>query len=198
MNIDQLFNQNPSQDRRLILEAMAQSFSQENDLKVNFICTHNSRRSHFSEVLFRTAAHYYGLKNVQTFSGGTESTALFPEVAESFSRHGFKVLPIHAYNQQAYKIFIENLEKEDTTPVLFSKKYDNEYNAQENYHAVMVCDSANESCPVVHGSKQRHSLMFVDPKKSDAEPNQSYVYDKTLALIATELAFVARRVRELI
>ena len=174
------------------------SFSQENDLKVNFICTHNSRRSHFSEVLFRTAALYYGLKNVYTFSGGTESTALFPEVAQSFARHGFKVLPIQAYNQQAYKIFIENLEKEDTTPVLFSKKYNNEYNAQENYHAVMVCDSANESCPIVHGSKKRHSLMFVDPKKSDGELNQSHVYDNTLALIASELAFVARRVRELI
>lgn len=198
MNLDQLFNQIPSQDRKPILEAIAQSFSQENDLKVNFICTHNSRRSHFGEVLFRTAAHYYGLKNVYTFSGGTESTALFPEVAQSFARHGFKVLPIQAYNQQAYKIFIENLEKEDTTPVLFSKKYDNEYNAQENYHAVMVCGSANESCPIVHGSKKRHSLMFVDPKKSDGELNQSHVYDNTLALIASELAFVARRVRELI
>lgn len=198
MNLDQLFNQIPSQDRMPILEAIAQSFSQENDLKVNFICTHNSRRSHFSEVLFRTAALYYGLKNVYTFSGGTESTALFPEVAQSFARHGFKVLPIQAYNQQAYKIFIENLEKEDTTPVLFSKKYNNEYNAQENYHAVMVCDSANESCPIVHGSKKRHSLMFVDPKKSDGELNQSHVYDNTLALIASELAFVARRVRELI
>lgn len=198
MNLDQLFNQIPSQDRKPILEAIAQSFSQENDLKVNFICTHNSRRSHFSEVLFRTAAHYYGLKNVYTFSGGTESTALFPEVAQSFARHGFKVLPIQAFNQLAYKIFIENLEKEDTTPVLFSKKYDNEYNAQENYHAVMVCDSANESCPIVHGSKKRHSLMFVDPKKSDGELNQSHVYDNTLALIASELAFVARRVRELI
>lgn len=198
MYLDKLFNQIPSQDRKPILEAIAHSFSQENDLKVNFICTHNSRRSHFSEVLFRTAAHYYGLKNVYTFSGGTESTALFPEVAQSFARHGFKVLPIQAYNQQAYKIFIENLEKEDTTPVLFSKKYDNEYNAQENYHAVMVCDSANESCPIVHGSKKRHSLMFVDPKKSDGELNQSHVYDNTLALIASELAFVARRVRELI
>jgi arsenate reductase len=177
---------------------MAQSFSKEGNLKVNFICTHNSRRSHFSEVLFRTAAHYYGLKNVQTFSGGTESTALFPEVAKCFARHGFKVLPIQAYNQRAYKIFIENLEKEHTTPILFSKKYNNEYNALENYHAVMVCDSANESCPIVHGSKQRHSLMFVDPKKSDGEPNQSHVYDRTLALIGSELAFVARRISDLI
>jgi arsenate reductase len=198
MNLDQLFNQTPSEDRRPTLEAMAQSFAKEAQLKINFICTHNSRRSHFSEVLFRTAAHYYGLKNVQTFSGGTECTALFPEVAESFARHGFKVVPIQAYNQQAYKIFIENLEREETTPILFSKKYNAEHNPQENYHAVMVCDSAHESCPVVHGSKQRHSLIFLDPKRSDGKPNQFQVYNRTLALIATELAFVARRIRELI
>ena len=198
MNLDQLFNQTPSEDRRPILETMAQSFANEAQLKVNFICTHNSRRSHFSEVLFRTAVNYYGLKNVKTFSGGTECTALFPEVAESFSRHGFKVVPIQAYNQQAYKIFIENLEREETTPILFSKIYNAEYNPQENYHAVMVCDSAHESCPVVHGSTQRHSLIFQDPKSSDGKQNQFQVYDRTLALIATELAFVARRIRELI
>ena len=198
MDLDQLFNHIPNAERKPKLEAIAQSFSKESELKVNFICTHNSRRSHFSEILFRTAAKYHGLKNVQTFSGGTERTALFPEVAESFKRHGFRVIPLEAHNQRAYKIFIENLEKVDTTPVLFSKKYDDESNAQENYHAIMVCNSAHESCPVVHGSKQRHSLMFTDPKHSDGGSNQKDVYDKTLIMIASELGFVARKVLELI
>ena len=103
MNLNKLFSRIPSEDRIPTLEAMALSFSKEDHLKVNFICTHNSRRSHFCEILFRTAAHYYGIKNIQTFSGGTESTSLYPEVAESFARHGFKVLPIRAYNQHALK-----------------------------------------------------------------------------------------------
>ena len=172
MDLDNLFNRIPSEDRIPTLEAIALSFSKEDNLKVNFICTHNSRRSHFCEILFRTAAHYYGLKNVQTFSGGTESTSLYPEVAE---------------------IFFKNLERKETTPILFSKKYNIEYNAQGNYHAVMVCDSANETCPVVHGCIERHSLIYEDPKKSDGKQNQSNEYDKTLTKIASELAFIIRR-----
>ena len=197
MNLNKLFSRIPSEDRIPTLEAMALSFSKEDHLKVNFICTHNSRRSHFCEILFRTAAHYYGIKNIQTFSGGTESTSLYPEVAESFARHGFKVLPIKAYNQHAFKIFFKNLERKNTTPILFSKKYNSEYNAQDNYHAVMVCNSANETCPVVHGCLERHSLIYADPKKSDGKRNQSDEYDKTLTKIASELAFVMRRLAQL-
>src|SRR4051794_2365719 len=39
---------------------------------LTFICTHNSRRSHFSQLWAKTAAQYYGIANVATYSGGTE------------------------------------------------------------------------------------------------------------------------------
>jgi len=42
---------------------------------LTFICTHNSRRSHMSQIWAATAAYYYGLDGVSTFSGGTEATA---------------------------------------------------------------------------------------------------------------------------
>ena len=198
MELSALFSKAPSEDRIDRLEAIALAFAKEEELKLNFICTHNSRRSHFSEILFRTAALHFGLNHVQTFSGGTEGTALFPVVAESCKRFGFETLEEAAYGQRAWKIFHPALETEETTPLLFSKVYSHQLNPQEGYHAIMVCDSANEACPVVFGAKERHPLLFIDPKRSDGTEEQAKVYDETLALIASELGYIARRVSELI
>ena len=198
MELSALFRKTPAPDRIEKLESIAKAFANEEVLKVNFICTHNSRRSHFSEILFRTAALHYELNHVQTFSGGTEGTALYPVVAQSCKRFGFEIIEMQACEQRAWKIFHPTLETESTTPLLFSKVYSHELNPQEGYHAIMVCDSANEACPVVFGAKERHSLMFVDPKRSDGTEQQSKVYDETLVHIASELGYIARRVSELI
>ena len=198
MNLSALFSKAPAQDRIDQLEAIALAFAKEEELKVNFICTHNSRRSHFSEILFRTAALHFGLNHVHTFSGGTEGTALFPVVAESCKRFGFETREEEAYGQRAWKIFHPALETQETTPLLFSKVYSHQLNPQEGYHAIMVCDSANEACPVVFGAKERHPLLFIDPKRSDGTEEQAKVYDETLALIASEFGYIARRVSELI
>ena len=194
MNLDELFNAPPRSERIDLLESLAQDLSQESNLRVNFICTHNSRRSHFCEILFRSAALHFGLKNVRTYSGGTEGTALFPEVAASFERHGFTAVSEDAEGQLAWKIFHSDLEKLEESPLLFSKAYTHKVNPQENYHAVMVCDSANEACPIVFGATKRHPVLFVDPKRSDGTPEQSRVYDATLQDIASEMGFVARRI----
>src|SRR4051794_26177015 len=61
------------------------------DIRLNLICTHNSRRSHLSQVWAQTAAHYYEIKNVFCYSGGTEATAMFPKVAETLKNTGFKI-----------------------------------------------------------------------------------------------------------
>ncbi len=198
MELSALFSKAPSKDRVEQLEAIARAFAKEEELKVIFICTHNSRRSHFSEILFRTAALHYGLNHVHTFSGGTEGTALFPVVAESCKRFGFETREEAAYGQRSWKIFHSALETQETTPLLFSKVYNHPLNPPEGYHAIMVCDSANEACPVVFGAKERHPLLFIDPKRSDGTEEQAKVYDETLALIASELGYIARRVSELI
>lgn len=198
MTLHTLFNAAPGDERIAQLEEIALAFSKEDQLKVNFICTHNSRRSHFSEILFRTAALHFGLKQVQTFSGGTEGTALYPPVAESCARFGFETIAEEAHGQKAWKIFRPELESATTSPLLFSKEYNHPSNAQEGYHAVMVCNNANEACPVVFGAKERHPLMFVDPKRSDGTMEQDKVYDETLLLIASELGYIARRIGELI
>ena len=52
-------------------------------IALNFICTHNSRRSHLSQVWAQALAHHVGINTINCYSGGTEATALFPVVAET-------------------------------------------------------------------------------------------------------------------
>ncbi|MDA0741919.1 MAG: protein-tyrosine-phosphatase [Bacteroidetes bacterium] len=190
-----LFSAAPSALRLEELDALAALFNahSEDGLAVNFICTHNSRRSHFSEILFRTAAKYYGHENVESFSGGTEGTALYPEVAESFKRYGFTAVKDLAPDNPHWQIFHPLLESEDHTPFLFSKAYHEAPNPASGYVAVMVCDSANEACPMVVGAAARFPLTFVDPKRSDGTPECSDVYDATLKEIAAEMGYLARK-----
>ena len=68
------FDQIPTQ-RKEILNELVQFV--ENKIKggkkvyLNFICTHNSRRSHFGQIWAKVAGDYYNLPNVNTYSGGT-------------------------------------------------------------------------------------------------------------------------------
>ena len=197
MELNRLFVELPEAGRKVTLDRIAQHLSEESSIAVNFICTHNSRRSHLCEIMFRSACKFYQLENVATYSGGTEGTALYPVVVESCARHGFTTKEVQAHGQRAWKIFHPTLEEEKNTPLLFSKEYHHANNAQEGYHAIMVCDSANEACPVVFGAKQRHALLFVDPKHSDRSPEQADVYDNTLRTIASEMGYIVRKILEL-
>ena len=60
-------------------------------IRINFICTHNSRRSHLSQVWAQTMATYFGIDNVFCYSGGTESTALFPMAAKTLQNSGINL-----------------------------------------------------------------------------------------------------------
>ena len=59
-----------------IAETIAKEYSLNEVVHLNFICTHNSRRSQLGQVWSFYAAHNFGL-NIKSFSGGTEVTAFF-------------------------------------------------------------------------------------------------------------------------
>ena len=61
------------------------------EIRLNFICTHNSRRSHLSHIWAQTMAFQFGIKNVFCYSGGTEATAMFPKVGETLVNQGFQI-----------------------------------------------------------------------------------------------------------
>ncbi len=157
------------------------------EIRINFICTHNSRRSHLAQVWAQTLAYYFNIKNVFCYSGGTEATALFPMVAETLQNSGFKVGIISEGNNPVY--YIKYADNEP--PIIgFSKKFDDGFNPKSEFAAIMTCDSASEACPFVPGAETRIPITFEDPKIFDNTPQQKEKYKERSLQIATELFYV--------
>ena len=163
------------------------------DIRLNFICTHNSRRSHLSQIWAQTAAHYYGIKNVFCYSGGTEATALFPKVAETLKNTGFKIQKLSEENNPVYAIkFAEN-----ESPVIgFSKTYDDEFNPESGFAAIMTCSQADGGCPFITGAEKRIPITFDDPKAFDNTPQQAEKYQERSLQIATEMFYVFSQIKK--
>jgi arsenate reductase len=163
------------------------------DIRLNFICTHNSRRSHLSQIWARTAAHYYGIKNVSCYSGGTEATAMFPKVVETLADSGFKIQKLSEGTNPVYAVkFAENI-----SPVIgFSKKYDNEFNPESGFAAIMTCSQADEGCPFIAGAEKRIPIMFEDPKAFDNTPQQNEKYKERSLQIAVEMFYVFSQIKK--
>ncbi|HCV83306.1 MAG TPA: protein-tyrosine-phosphatase, partial [Zunongwangia profunda] len=84
-----------SEDRKINLEDfigfIAQKLKSKETVNLNFICTHNSRRSHFSQIWAQTIAEFLGIKTIKSYSGGTEATAVYPSVLKAFQSVGFSL-----------------------------------------------------------------------------------------------------------
>ncbi len=170
-----------------LVDYIRSKVSEKEEVRLHFICTHNSRRSHMSQVWAQTLAHYFGVNNVVCYSGGTEATALFPMVAETLTKQGFKIQKLSNESNPVYAIKYADKEH----PVIgFSKKIDDAFNPSSGFGAIMTCDSANEACPFVPGAEQRFPITFEDPKAFDLTPQQAGKYLERSIQIATEIGYV--------
>lgn len=180
-----------SDERKAVLQPLIDfiqsKVSSNQNIRINFICTHNSRRSHLSQVWSQTMANYFNIKNVFCYSGGTEATALFPMVAETLQNSGFQIKTISKNENPVYSIKYADNEH----PIIgFSKKLDDDFNPKSEFVAIMTCDSANEACPFVTGAEKRIPITFEDPKAFDNTPKQAEKYNERSLQIATELFYV--------
>ena len=189
--INNLDPQSISAERKAVLQPLIDfiqlKVSNLQEIRINFICTHNSRRSHLSQVWAQTMARYFQIKNVVCYSGGTEETALFPMVAETLQNAGFEMKRLADSTNPIYSIkYAEN-----EHPIIgFSKKLEDSFNPKSKFVAVMTCDSANEACPFVPGAEARIPITFEDPKAFDNTPQQAEKYNERSLQIATELFYV--------
>jgi arsenate reductase len=172
---------------KLLIDFIQSKVSDNQKIRINFICTHNSRRSHLSQVWAQTLAYHFNIKNVFCYSGGTESTALFPMIAETLQNSGFQIKTISKNENPIYSI---KYAKNEHPVIGFSKKLDNDFNPKSEFVAIMTCDSANESCPFVSGAEERIPITFDDPKVFDGTPLQAEKYKEKSLQIATELFYV--------
>ena len=184
------------EDRKQILQSLIdyirQKVESSDSINLNFICTHNSRRSHLSQIWAQTMASFYNIKNVHCYSGGTEATAMFPMVAKTLSNQGFLVKSLSEGKNPVYSIkFSEN----EHPVICFSKTFDDEFNPKSEFAAIMTCSHADENCPIVLGCEKRIPITFEDPKAFDGTPQQAEKYLERSIQIATELKYVFSKIQ---
>lgn len=161
-------------------------------INLNFICTHNSRRSHLAQVWAQFAAAYYNIPNVNCYSGGTQETALFPKVEETLENQGFQFLKIADCINPIYAIKFD----ENSLPIIgFSKKYDDPFNPVSNFVAILTCSQADDGCPYIPGAEKRIPITYEDPKISDGTNQQTEVYQQRSIEIATEMMYVFSQIK---
>ncbi|WP_164108287.1 MULTISPECIES: low molecular weight phosphatase family protein [Sphingobacterium] len=162
------------------------------DINLNFICTHNSRRSHLCQVWAQIAAAHYQVPKVYCYSGGTEETALFPKIADTLRNQGVDVQIISEAPNPIYALKYDI----NALPIIgFSKKYDDPFNPQSDFAAIMTCSQADGGCPFIPGAEKRIPITFEDPKLSDNTPQQDEVYHNRSLEIAAEMFYVFSQIK---
>lgn len=181
-------------DRQLILDSLIsviqEQISANKELTINFVCTHNSRRSQFAQFWATVMVSYFDVQHISCFSSGVEVTALHANVVNTFKNIGVEVNqsgegnPIYALTYA-----------EKAAPIkMFSKLLEDETNPQQNFIAVMTCAEADEGCPFVPGAIARIPLRYEDPKRFDGTNEVEKAYETTSQLIANEMKYVFSRI----
>lgn len=178
------------EDRQGLLRELAshisQTLAESGQCKLNFICTHNSRRSHFAQVWAHLAATFHGIDGVQSFSGGLEATEVNSRALAALARAGFLLESDQSENPQVKLQFSEDGE----VITAFSKVYDHINNPQGDYFAILVCSDVAEKCPYIPSATIRFPLTYSDPKEADGTPGEAAKYDERSLQIASEMLFL--------
>ena len=166
------------------------SLKNKNEVDLIFICTHNSRRSHMSQIFAAAAADYYGLEGIRSYSGGTEVTAFNSRAVDAMRRAGFRIPDASGPNPDY------NVSWSEDRPGItcFSKKYDDPENPGKEFAAIMTCSDADKNCPFIPGAEERISIPYVDPKEADGTSFEQSRYDERALQIASEMFYIMKKV----
>lgn len=179
-----------SDDRKNLLlkisEGIIEEYKKEGVVNLNFICTHNSRRSQLGQVWGFFAANYFDL-NIHSFSGGTEVTAFFKNTVKTLQKVGF-IFNLENFSHQNPK-YVISFEGTTKSILGFSKRYDDAEN-KNPFIAITTCNNADTNCPFIPEATYRFHLPFVDPKASDNTELQDETYLKTNQQIAAEIYLI--------
>jgi arsenate reductase len=185
-----------SEERKVVLKPLANYIQNKvntnEEIRLNFICTHNSRRSHLSQIWSQTMAFHFGIENVFCYSGGTEATALFSKVAETLANQGFQIEKVSQEQNPVYAIKFDV----DQHPIIgFSKTYFDDFNPKSNFAAIMTCSNADEGCPMVFGAEARFPIKYDDPKAFDGTEVMNEKYAERSLQIASEMHYVFSKIK---
>ena len=178
-----------------LIDWLAQQQSKGEPAPLVFVCTHNSRRSQMGQAWARAAALELGIEQVTTWSGGTESTAFNPRAVAALRSHGFAIEETGEMKGDVNVVYTLGYGP-GVTDTAFSKVYSHDFNPKSGFAAVMVCSSADASCPFVEGADVRISLPYLDPKVSDGTPEEAATYRAKSEEIGREMVWLMQSVAQ--
>ena len=186
-----------SAERKIVLQPLVDfiqnKVTNQQEIRLNLICTHNSRRSHLSQVWAQTAATHFGIKNVFCYSGGTEATAMFPKVAETLINQGFEIQKL---SQEQNPVYAVKFDDNQHPIICFSKTNFDDFNPKSKFGAIMTCNNADEGCPMVFGAEARFPIKYDDPKAFDGTELMNEKYAERSLQIASEMYFVFSQIKK--
>lgn len=192
-SIDNILQLEISQERREVLQVLIDYIQKKKSAKepiiLNFICTHNSRRSQFAQVWAKVAAHAFKIP-VTCYSGGVEVTAFNLRAVDSLKRFGFLITS----NGEDNPVYTIEYALNNEPLRMFSKLFDDHVNNASSFAAVMTCDHADENCPFIPGTEQRISVNYLDPKEFDGTSQEAQRYDERSSQIASEMFYVFSKI----
>ena len=186
--VDKIFEMEVSNKRAIVLNEIVNYINKkrsENKIsKLNFICTHNSRRSQFCQFWATFFSNYYNIR-CEAYSGGTVETEVYKSVVNNIRDYGFNI-SFKECNNPIYSIKFKNLNLGN----YFSKFYYDFENPKNEFAAIMTCSDVENNCPFVEGSEIKFSLPYEDPKKYDKSKSEKNDYKKTSEKIASEMNYL--------
>jgi len=186
---------NADESRRKHLDSLVvyikEKLKNQESINLNFICTHNSRRSHLAQIWAKVASSHYSILNVNCYSGGTEATAMYPSVKNTLIKQGLKIIELSTGNNPIYGI---KYAKNKQPIIAFSKTYDHPFNPSSHFAAIMTCDHADQNCPFIHGAENRFAINYVDPKSFDNTELEAQKYIERSTQIAEEMFYVFKNI----
>lgn len=180
-----------SDERKVLLQQISDYIQQKIDAdlpsQLMYVCTHNSRRSHFGQIWAAVAANYFDIKNVHTYSAGTEATTFHPNAIAALREIGFIVVQEYESENPMYSVKFGSPTNYVTC---FSKTVNDAINPQSDFAAIMTCSDADENCPFIPGVELRIGTTYDDPKAFDGTELQNEKYIERSLQIARECLYV--------
>lgn len=188
-------DENRKQLLKSIAVYIAEQVTANKKVNLNYICTHNSRRSQLAQVWSSYATNYYKFSDINSFSGGTAAKAFYRNTVKTLQEVGFTFQIIEFSHQNpVYAINYKN----GINPIVgFSKLYDDEYN-KKPFIAITTCSNAAENCPFITDAIERFHLPFNDPKTFDNTLYQSEKYLEINQQIAGEIHFIFKNIKNML
>ena len=178
-------------ERKVILEEIANYITgaQQMESKGNllFIETNHTSRSVLAHIWAKTASYYYGINDVELFSGGITHSSISQNAILALEKAGFIIYKITDTGNPVYEIkYSYNI----PPIILNSIKYNEKSNPNINFGSVILCSNADINLPTVKGNNFRTSLYYFDPIAYDGSPDALDMYLEKSKEIAIEMFYL--------